>query len=230
MDKEYAEYLLEKTRQDYNLIAEDYASKREGIWEETRLLLDDYLISGEKVLDLGCGHGRYLPLFKEKGIDYFGIDSSEKLIKIAKDEYPGEKFQVGEALNLPFPDNFFDKIYSIAVLHHVPSEEFRLQFLKEVRRVLKPKGLLILTVWKFHQSKEYYLLFKYTILKLIEKSRLDWKDIFEPWGKKVKRYYHWFSERELISLVKKSNLKIKDSGITKNEIGNRQNIYLIAEK
>ena len=230
MDKKYAEYLLNKTKEDYNLIAEDFSRTRERLWEELGFLFEDYLSPGEKVLDLGCGNGRYLEFFRKKNIEYFGVDSSEKLIKIAKNKYPEVNFKVGDALKLSFPDNFFDKIYSIAVLHQVPSDSFRLQFLKEVKRVLKPKGLLILTVWKFHEIDELYLLFKYTILKLIGKSKFDRKDIFEPWGKKIERYYHCFSGKELVDLVKKTEFKIKKSGVVKNERGNRQNIYLIAEK
>lgn len=230
MKKEYAEYLLEKTRQDYNSIAEDFSRTRRRPWEETRFLFDDYLIPGEKVLDLGCGNGRYFEFFKEKKVDYFGVDSSEKLIEIARKRYPEGRFQLAEALHLPFPNNFFDKIYSIAVLHHIPSKDFRLQVLKEAYRTLKPNGLLILTIWKFSRLKKYYLLLKYTILKLIGKSKLDWGDILEPWGKKVERYYHCFSKKELENLVKKSGLVIKERGIVKNRKSNRQNLYLIAEK
>jgi len=230
MDKEYAKYLLEKTRKDYNLIAEDFSRKREEIWKETEFLFNDYLFAGDKVLDLGCGNGRYSPLFREKGVDYFGVDSSEELIKIAKDKYPQAKFQVTNTLSLSFPNNFFDKIYSIAVLHHIPSEELRLEFLKELKRILKPGGILILLVWKFHQRKEIFLLFQYTILKLFGKSKLDFRDVFKLWGKKIERYYHCFSKKELINLFKKADFKIKKSDIVKNKRGNRQNIYLIAEK
>jgi tRNA (uracil-5-)-methyltransferase TRM9 len=230
MDKEHSEYLLNKTKEDYNLIAEDFSSKREKVWEEIEFLFNDYLKQGEKILDLGCGNGRYFPFFKKKGVDYFGIDFSEKLIKIAKNKHPEVNFQKGDALNLPFPENFFDKIYSIATLHHIPSEELRIQFLKEVKRALKGEGFLILTVWKFHQQQEINLLFKYTILKLFGKSKLDWKDILEPWGKKIKRYYHWFSKKELKDLLKKVDLIIEKIGTTKNQRGNRQNIYVIAKK
>ena len=200
------------------------------MWPEMKFLVDDYTIAGEKILDLGCGNGRLLEFLKDKKIDYIGVDFSEKLITAAKKKFPKARFQRADALNLPFPKNFFDKIYSIAVLHHIPSEEFRLQFLKEAKRILKPEGLLILTVWKFHQAKELYLIFKYTILKLIGKSKLGWKDIFEPWGKKVDRYYHCFSKRELIKLVRKSGFGIKESDIARNVRGNRQNLYLIAQK
>jgi len=230
MDSEYAKYLLEKTCQDYNLIADEFSVTRQEIWPELAFLVEDYLTEGEKVLDLGCGNGRWFKLFQKKKIDYVGVDFSEELIKVAKRNYPQAKFQTADILKLPFPDNCFDKIYSIAVLHHIPSEELRLKSLKEAKRVLKPGGILILTTWKFHDKKELSLLFKYTILKLIGKSNLDFKDVLEPWGKKIKRYYHCFSKKELTGLVKKAGFKIKKSGIIKNKRGNRQNIYLIAEK
>lgn len=230
MEREYAEYLLKKTKEDYSLIAEDFSRTREKPWEETGFLFDDYLIPGDKALDLGCGNGRYFEFFKKKNVDYFGVDSSEELIEIARNKHPEGRFQLVEALCLPFSNNFFDKIYSIAVLHHIPSEEFRLQVLEEARRALKPGGLLVLTVWKLPQSKECCLRFKYTILKLIGKSELDFNDILEPWGKKIDRYYHCFSKKELENLTTKSKFKIKESGIVKNKKGNRQNIYLIAEK
>lgn len=177
----------------------------------------------------GCGNGRYFPFFKEKKVNYFGIDNSKELIKIAKEKFPEAKLEKGDALNLPFVDNFFDKVYSIALLHHLPSKEFRLQFLSEVKRVLKPQGLVVLTVWKFWTIESYLLILKYTILKLIGRSKLDWKDFFEPWGKKVKRYYHWFSEKEMVDLLKKSGFKVKRSGLVKNIRGNRRNIYIVAE-
>ena len=230
MDRDYAKYLLNKTIKDYNLIAEDFARTRQKPWPEFKFLFDDYLYPGERILDLGCGNGRLFEIIKDKKIDYIGVDSSEKLIKIAENNYPGAKFQVADALNLPFPDNYFDKVYSIAVLHHIPSQEFRLQFLKEIKRVMKPKGLLILTVWKFHRVKELFLIFKFAILKLLSLSELDFGDIFKTWGKKIKRYYHCFSRKELINLVKKVDFKIKESNIVQNKKGNRQNIYLIAKK
>ena len=229
MDKKYAEYLFRRTKNDYNLIAEEFSRTRNNPWEEIKFLFDNYLIKDEKVLDLGCGNGRFYEFFKNKDIDYIGADDSEKLIEIAKQKFPDGIFQTANALNLPFQDNYFDKIYAVAILHHIPSKEFRLQFLKEAKRVLKQKGLLILTVWKFHNRKEVFLLLRYTILKIIGKSKLDFKDIFDPWGKKIKRYYHWFSEKELINLAEEAGFKIKESGVIRNKRGNRQNIYLIAQ-
>ncbi|PIP24953.1 MAG: hypothetical protein COX34_01400 [Candidatus Nealsonbacteria bacterium CG23_combo_of_CG06-09_8_20_14_all_36_12] len=230
MDRKYAEYLLEKTRQDYNLIAREFSNKREEIWGETRFLFDDYLIFGEKVLDLGCGNGRYFPLFEEKEVDYFGIDNSAELIKIAKEKYPQAKFHIANALNLPFPNNYFDKVYSIAVFHHMPSEEFRIRFLKEVKRVLKPGGLLIILVWNLWRRDILWKMIKYTILKILGKSTLDFKDIFYPWRKICQRYLHCFTKRELKNLVEEVGFKIQELGTTKGTSRYHTNIFLIARK
>lgn len=233
MDKDYAKYLLEKTRQDYNLIAEDYTRTRAFIPEDIKGL-SEYTFAGERVLDSGCGSGRFFEVLRDKGIDYFGIDISENLIAIAKKNYPNVKFQVADALNLPFSQNFFDKIYSISVLHHIPSKDFRLQYLKETKRVLKPEGLLILRVWDLWKRKSALkLLFKYTFFKLIGKSKLDFKDVFLPWkdskGKiLIQRYFHCFTKKELEDLVKRAEFKIKKSW--RGGKDPRTNIYIVAEK
>ena len=228
MKKEYAEYLLKKTKEDYNRIAEKFSRTRSRIWEEVRFLFDDYVEPGDKVLDLGCGNGRFFEVLKDKRVDYIGVDFSERLIEIAKKRYPQVKFQVADALNLPFPNNFFDKVYTISVFHHIPSEEFRLQFLKEVKRVLKKEGLLILTVWKIKTKNNLLSVIKYTILKLI--GKLDWGDTFESWNKKIQRYFHIFSKKELKRLLNEADFKVLEIGIVRNERGNRNNIYLIAKK
>ncbi|MBA7611940.1 Ubiquinone biosynthesis O-methyltransferase [subsurface metagenome] len=229
MNKEYAKYLLDKTRQDYNAIAESFSSTRRFIWRGLEPLYN-YALPREKVLDLGCGNGRLLQIFKEIDIDYTGVDSSEKLIEIAKKLYPNAKFQVADALHPPFPTNHFDKIYSIAVLHHIPSSQLRLEFLDEVKRVLKPDGLLILTVWDLWRWWRLGPIFKFTILKTLGRSKLDFKDIFIPWRGMCQRYIHCFTQRELERLIERAGFKIKEVGVLTIPQSKEKNIYIVAKK
>ena len=182
------------------------------------------------MLDLGCGNGRLIQIFKEMKIDYVGVDSSEKLIEIAEKKHPEDKFQAADGLSLPFPNDYFDKVYSIAVLHHIPSRELRIQFLKEARRVLKPGGLLILTAWNLWQGRGWKLNFKFAILKILGLSKLDFKDVLVPWGKTCQRYVHCFSQRELKTLTEKADFRIKEVGILERPEMRDNNIYIIAEK
>ena len=230
MKKEYAQFLLDKVNKDYNLIAQDFSRTREHIWPEMEFLFNEFLYPGNKALDLGCGNGRWFNMFQKMKVDYIGVDNSQELIRIAQEKYPQGKFKLADALNLPFSNNSFDRVYSIAVFHQIPSSQFRLKFLEEAKRVLKPGGLFILTVWKFHRFRDLILLIKYTILKLLGKTELDFGDVFYSWGDKIKRYYHIFFKRELINLAQRSGWKIKQIGIIKNQKGNRQNIYLILQK
>ncbi len=230
MKKEYAQELVKRVKKNYNLIAKDFSRTRKEPWPEIKFLFQNYLSPNNKVLDLGCGNGRYFPFFQESKVKYSGIDNCEALINIAKRKYPQAQFQMGSALSLPFSNNFFNNIYSIAVLHQIPSEFLRIQFLKEAKRTLKPKGTIVLTVWRLHRFRDLFRLVKPTFLKLIGLSRVEWRDAFIPWGQKTKRYYHYFSESELERLVSKAGFRIRKSGIVKNKRGNRQNIYIVAEK
>lgn len=233
MERDYAEYILKKTKENYNLIADDFSRTRSFISQDLKAL-GEYTLAGERVLDIGCGNGKLFEVVRDKKVDYIGIDNSEKLIEIAKEKYPEAKFQVADALSLPFPNNFFDKIYSISVLQHIPSEEFRLQFLREAKRILRPEGLFILRVWDlWRRKKGRKLILRYTLLKLIRKSKLDFKDIFLPWRNSlgkilIRRYLHCFTKKELEDLVKKIGFKMKESwSWGKDPLSS---IYLVAEK
>jgi len=134
MNEKYARNLLDKTQVNYNRIASHFSNTRKYIWDDLKYF-EGFVNNGDRVLDLGCGNGRLLELFKNKDIEYIGIDNSENMIEIAKTKYPGANFQVGNVLNLPLKNNSFDKVFSIAVLHHIPSKEFRLKFFQEIKKL-----------------------------------------------------------------------------------------------
>ncbi|MDD5043260.1 MAG: class I SAM-dependent methyltransferase [Patescibacteria group bacterium] len=213
MKEEIAQKLLKKVKESYNIISGDFSATRGYIWPDLEIF-GKYIKAGDKVLDLGCGNGRLYDFLKNKSINYFGVDNSEALINEAKKKYPeiADKFQVGDALDLNFPDNHFDAVMMVAVLNHLPSKELRLQVLNNVKRVLKPDGYLLMTNWNLYQKKYRPLIIKYSLLKLIGKSPLDFGDCLVPFGQeKVKRYYHSFTKKEIQKLAVLSGLTILEN-------------------
>ena len=108
--------------------------------------LNDLDVSEMKILDAGCGDGRFLSELKNKGAkNLYGVDYSESALSFAKLFLPDVKFTNADLANLPYEDNFFDYIFLIETLEHIHPEKTN-NVLKELKRVLKPSGRLIVTV------------------------------------------------------------------------------------
>jgi SAM-dependent methyltransferase len=102
------------------------------------------------VLDLGCGSGRNLVPLAKSGFNVYGLDYSEKGISSARillmKKSLGAKLSVADAFSrLPYPGSFFDAVISIQVLSH-SGEKGILHSVSEINRILKPGGLLFVTV------------------------------------------------------------------------------------
>jgi len=210
MNKEYANYLLNKTIDDYNNIAAKFSSTRLYLSDDI-MALKKYARHNDSVLDLGCGNGRLVELFREMEIKYTGGDSSGELIKIARERNPDKKFIILDPITLNFPDNAFDVVYCLSMFHHIPSTELRIDYLKEIRRVLKPKGLLVLTVWNLWNRPG-------TVWSILKSGffhpKLDLNDIFLPFkennGKALAmRYIHCFRDVELEKLLFEAGFNIR---------------------
>jgi SAM-dependent methyltransferase len=102
---------------------------------------------GERVLDVACGRGTLTLKIAEKGCRVCGIDISEDVInsaiQFAKREKIACEFQIGDAECLPYPDDCFDKVISSSSLEHFKDD---LSALKEMNRVLRPRGVAVITV------------------------------------------------------------------------------------
>ena len=113
----------------------------------------------KKILDLGCGTGRHIIYLAKNDFKVYGIDIAEQGIEITKEWLEEEKLQadlkVGSIYKkLPYKDNFFDAVISTAVIHHEKIENIRKAIL-EIERVLKPNGLIFITVRKRKFRKFY---------------------------------------------------------------------------
>ncbi len=100
-------------------------------------------LHGKKLLDLGCGPGLHAKEYCNRGAEVIGIDISEEMIKIAKEQVPKATFLKANLLELPFKNNHFDIITSSYVLDHIKDLGFAA---KEIFRILKLGGEFIFTI------------------------------------------------------------------------------------
>jgi len=110
--------------------------------------------AGGRYLDAGCGTGNYIKALSGMGLEYYGIDPSETMLKEAREKNPGTKFALCRAEDNPFEDNFFDGATAILTLHHW---ENIVKGLTEVCRVLKPGAKLVMFSFTPEQVRGYWL-------------------------------------------------------------------------
>jgi SAM-dependent methyltransferase len=116
-------------------------------WERRKALLLAEARPGERVLDLGCGAGRFLAALRDAGADPVGIEIAEAAADRARANVPGADVRLlGPDATLPLGHGEIDLVWCSEVLEHIPDVG---NALLEVRRVLKRDGRLLLTV-PFH--------------------------------------------------------------------------------
>jgi SAM-dependent methyltransferase len=99
------------------------------------------------ILDFGCGCGRVTRRWRSlDGTAVHGSDANEGAIAWCRQNLPFASFETnGLEPPLAYPDESFDLVYALSVLTHLP-EELQLAWAGELRRILKPGGLLLLSV------------------------------------------------------------------------------------
>jgi len=139
-------------------------------------------VTGKKVLDIGCGKGRWLSFFEKKyGAIATGIDLSEYAVRVC--ESKGFRACQASVTQVPFRDNCFDFVNSTTVLLHLPYE-LKEKGIAEISRVLKPAGkaILIESTWKDPSPHVYGL------------NISEWEKKFKKYGmNSVHRSGHCFN-------------------------------------
>jgi ubiquinone/menaquinone biosynthesis C-methylase UbiE len=110
-----------------------YAERERPGWEEELEELATVLgnLAPTRTLDIACGTGF---ITRHLSGEVTGLDQSDAMIAIAGERIPGATFVVGDALNLPFADGAFDRVFTSYFYCHL-EEQDRLRFLAEARRV-----------------------------------------------------------------------------------------------
>lgn len=148
-------------------------------------------LKGKRVLEIGCGNGAGAKLIKK----YFSpkkvvaIDLDPRMVRIARNNVknPSVLFEEGDATKLRYRDRQFEAVFDFITIHHIPGPKWK-SSLKEVRRVLTPRGKLFL----YETSIESFATFTGRILKLITTH---------PYGS-------MYTKKELVSYLKSLDFKI----------------------
>ena len=102
--------------------------------------------SSWKVLDIGCGFGNNLIPFLDIGCECHGVEIDSNICTLTSELLNKRGFkaniQFGSNRSLPYDDDYFDLLLSVATIHYEGTEENIINALKEFRRVLKPGGIL----------------------------------------------------------------------------------------
>jgi SAM-dependent methyltransferase len=216
MPHKSARKTISELQQAYQSIAEDFSETRKHHWPEFEFF-SEYIPNDCKLLDLGCGNGRFFGYLKDhqKIIDYTGVDFTKGLLDIAKKKYPQQEFIEQDMTTLDL-ERKFDRIISVASFHHIPTRALRQKTLRLISKHLEDDGILLLSVWNLWQKKYFMEHVKAWIRSLVSFFRNDPKDLFIPFGKKkIMRYYHAFIPMELKRLLQKSGFTIERSEISR---------------
>ena len=148
----------------------------EGRWEKVaRAMVEQYGIKpGDKILDVGCGKGFLLYDFTKvvPDLELHGIDISEYAIANAKDEIK-DCLQVANATSLPYPDNYFDFVFSITTLHNLHCYDLD-KALREIQRVSKKNKYICVESYRNEEEKANLLYWQVTCEAFNTPEEWDW--------------------------------------------------------
>lgn len=181
----------------WNKISEQWNKVRVKPFKEVLKFLEN---KKGKVLDLGCGSGRNF--IKRKGLDFYGIDFSEKMLNFAEDKDYVELKESGVDFVL-YDDGFFDFVIFVSVLHCVDSVEKRKRAIEEIYRVLKVGGEAFISVWSENHPK------------IKNKGKI----LYVPWNigrEKIERWTYIYDKSEIEGLIRNVGFDVVRSWEDKN--------------
>jgi ubiquinone/menaquinone biosynthesis C-methylase UbiE len=159
-----------------------------------RLLRAYYVAEGfvnGDLLEIGCGEGRGVEILAPKSDTYTAVDKIDEVVKTLSLKFPKAHFFQANIPPLPFKDNSFNTVVSFQVIEHIKNDAF---FLKEIYRVLKPKGRAYISTpnIKMTLSRNPWHIREYTakeLTNLCKKYFLQVKMKGIKGNKKVMEYY-----------------------------------------
>lgn len=226
VDTEIIEQLLALNRRFYREQAGEFAETRRriqpGVARVLSLLPD---AAGDAWLDLGCGSGWLAVEWLRAGrrSSYIGLDFSPELLAEAAAQLSelglpadGVTFAAADfsrpGWDASLARGFYRGVLCFAVLHHLPGEALRLDFLRRAAALLRPGGVLWLSVWQFEHSARLLERRVPWSLAGIDEARLEPGDTLLDWrktrdGVNALRYVHHFAAGEVEEACRRAGLR-----------------------
>lgn len=188
-----------------------YAAGRKSYPNEIFNLLETRISKDASILELGCGTGLATKQLYDKGFsNILATDIDPLMIETARSHCPQVSFRIVDAHALPFPDQHFESILAFGCFHWFCNP----QALKEIKRVLKPGGILF--VVNKQDTGSFREVFKSFLESLEERSILEPKALYQP--EQILQTHHFavsahavsaielFTEKELLDYVRSISL------------------------
>lgn len=154
----------------------------DGRWKPVAERIANYynLQRGEKVLDVGCGMAHLLYELSQlvPGLVVKGIDISEYALQNAKEEIR-DHIQYGRAQNIPFADNEFDLVISLATLHNLKVFDLR-KAIQEIERVSRENSYIMVESYRNDQEEVNMLYWQLTCNSFYAVDEWEW--LYQQWG------------------------------------------------
>jgi SAM-dependent methyltransferase len=147
---------IRDTQTSYDQVAAEYAEKFKDEMDDKPFDRDCLARLAREVgnlgpiCDMGCGPGQIARYLHRQGVDTLGVDLSPRMVAEAQRLNPEIPFHQGDMLSLPDKDNSWGGIAAFYCIIHIPREQI-VAALREMKRVLKPGGVLLVT---FHIGQE----------------------------------------------------------------------------
>jgi len=239
VDVETVNQLIALNREFYSQFSVDFSDTRSS----ERFNIEPfrkYLANDIRLLDAGCGNGRLAGTLERAGfaLDYVGVDGSAELISFARKKSATlrnvrARFRVVDLATPRWSETVrdappFDVIVSLAVLHHIPGFELRANVLREIRALLEPRGIFVMSNWRFLNNARLRKKIVDWRELMIDNRRLEPGDYLLDWkrGGAGYRYVHLVDENEVKELASASGLQVAEQFHADNDL----NLYSILTK
>jgi SAM-dependent methyltransferase len=237
MQPKVAQNLIELNHKFYQTFADSFSATRQRIQPGVMQILN-MIPPTANILDLGCGNGVLAAELINQGYlgQYLGLDFSAELVGIANQQnLPKALFRTADLTSAiwdtELPNAPFDMILCFAMLHHLPGESLRLEFLQKAEKLLIPEGRFVLSNWQFLNSPKLRSRIKPWETVGLKDGDVDPGDHLMDWRREGEgtRYVHQFSSGELHSLAAKSGFRVAGLFTSDGETGDL-GLYMIWEK